>query len=29
MPFLGHGRMGHLPDYPFMRYMYRAKWSSS
>ena len=19
MPFLGHGRMGHLPDYPFMR----------
>lgn len=27
MPFLGHGRMGHLPDYPFMRYMYPAKWS--
>ncbi|MCP4621992.1 MAG: hypothetical protein GY850_00475 [bacterium] len=26
--YLGHGRMGHLPDYPFLKYRYRPQWSS-
>jgi hypothetical protein len=26
--YLGHGRMGHLPDYPWITYQYRPKWSS-
>ncbi|MCZ0861197.1 jacalin-like lectin [Methanocorpusculum sp. MG] len=25
----GHGRMGHLPDYGFMRYRYSPQWRSS
>lgn len=27
--YLGHGRMGSLPDYPWMRYEYRPQWSAS
>lgn len=27
--YLGHGRMGHLPDYPWMRYAYGPKWSNT
>lgn len=26
--YLGHGRMGHVPDYAFMRYRYQPWWSS-
>lgn len=26
--YLGHGRMGHLPDYPWMTYRYKPMWSS-
>jgi hypothetical protein len=25
--YLGHGRMGHLPDYPYLKYQYHAQWS--
>jgi len=25
--YLGHGRMGHLPDYPYMYYEYQPQWS--
>ncbi|SCY14826.1 DUF6765 family protein [Desulfoluna spongiiphila] len=25
--YQGHGRMGHLPDYPYMRYRYQPQWS--
>jgi hypothetical protein len=27
--YLGHGRMGHLPDYPWMKYQYRPQWSNA
>ncbi len=27
--YLGHGRMGHIPDYPWIRYEYSPKWSST
>lgn len=27
-PYLGHGRMGHVPDYPWAKYMYKPMWSS-
>lgn len=27
--YLGHGRMGHLPDYPWLKYQYRPQWSNS
>lgn len=27
--YLGHGRMGHVPDYPWIRYEYSPKWSST
>lgn len=26
--YLGHGRMGHLPDYPWMKYAYQPEWLS-
>lgn len=26
--YLGHGRMGHVPDYPWIKYEYTPKWSS-
>jgi hypothetical protein len=26
--YLGHGRMGHLPDYPWITYKYKPKWSN-
>jgi hypothetical protein len=26
--YLGHGRMGHLPDYPWLQYKYRPQWSN-
>lgn len=26
--YLGHGRMGHLPDYPYMKYRYLPQWSN-
>lgn len=26
--YLGHGRMGHLPDYPWIKYRYTPLWSS-
>lgn len=25
--YLGHGRMGHLPDFPYMKYRYQPQWS--
>lgn len=25
--YLGHGRMGHLPDYPYLKYQYSPRWS--
>jgi hypothetical protein len=25
--YLGHGRMGHIPDYPWLKYEYHPKWS--
>jgi len=25
--YLGHGRMGHLPDYPWLKYEYTPRWS--
>lgn len=25
--YLGHGRMGHLPDYPWIKYEYNPKWA--
>jgi hypothetical protein len=25
----GHGRMGHLPDYPWIKYKYRPQWSDT
>lgn len=25
--YLGHGRMGHIPDYPWLIYKYHPKWS--
>ena len=25
--YLGHGRMGHLPDYPYISYEYQPQWS--
>jgi len=25
--YLGHGRMGHLPDYPYLKYQYTPEWS--
>ncbi len=25
--YLGHGRMGHLPDYPWFKYEYTPRWS--
>lgn len=25
--YLGHGRMGHLPDYPYLKYQYTPRWS--
>jgi len=28
-PYLGHGRMGHFPDYGFKHYFYRPCWSNS
>ncbi len=24
--YLGHGRMGHLPDYPYLHYSYHSQW---
>lgn len=27
--YLGHGRMGHLPDYPWLTYQYRPQWSDT
>lgn len=27
--YLGHGRIGHLPDYSFMRYAYKPAWLQS
>lgn len=27
--YLGHGRMGHLPDYPWIKYEYNPKWARS
>jgi hypothetical protein len=27
--YLGHGRMGSLPDYPWIKYEYHPKWSST
>ncbi|WP_440946911.1 DUF6765 family protein [Methanosarcina sp. T3] len=27
--YLGHGRMGSVPDYPWIRYEYSPKWSST
>lgn len=26
--YLGHGRMGHLPDYPYLKYQYSPRWSN-
>jgi hypothetical protein len=26
--YLGHGRMGHIPDYPWIKYAYTPRWSS-
>ncbi len=26
--YLGHGRMGHLPDLPWLEYQYKPQWSS-
>ncbi len=26
--YLGHGRMGHVPDYPWMKYEYTPRWSA-
>lgn len=26
--YLGHGRMGHLPDYPYLKYEYTPRWSA-
>jgi hypothetical protein len=25
--YLGHGRMGHLPDFPYIKYEYQPQWS--
>lgn len=25
--FLGHGRLGHIPDYPWIKYRYKPRWS--
>lgn len=27
--YLGHGRMGHLPDYPYLHYKYSPQWKSN
>lgn len=27
--YLGHGRMGHLPDYPYLHYKYSPQWVSN
>ena len=27
--YLGHGRMGHLPDYPYLHYRYAPQWLSA
>ncbi len=27
--YLGHGRMGHLPDYPYLKYQYGPQWSKN
>ncbi|NJD76344.1 MAG: hypothetical protein FIB08_04515 [Candidatus Methanoperedens sp.] len=27
--YLGHGRMGHLPDYPWYKYEYTPRWSKN
>jgi hypothetical protein len=26
--YTGHGRMGHIPDYPWIKYRYHPKWSA-
>jgi hypothetical protein len=28
VPYIGHGRMGSLPDYPFIKYRYQPQWSA-
>lgn len=28
-PYLGHIRMGHVPDYPYIKYEYTPRWSSA
>lgn len=27
--YLGHGRLGHLPDYPYLRYKFKPQWSGN